>query len=134
MNQQQWHSLAETASSLLDRHESAGQPEPAGTPGAVHCPVSMDEVKINEDARPTKSCKASYASPTSLSVESYFYSLQTSCVASARHHVSLYHITQPETSTSQEAPTLAKQLVSGCGEPPSHSPLQDGTDILCSKW
>jgi hypothetical protein len=22
----------------------------------------------------------------------------------------------------------------GCGEPPSHSPLQDGADILCSKW
>jgi hypothetical protein len=21
-----------------------------------------------------------------------------------------------------------------CGEPPSHSPLQDGADILCSKW
>jgi hypothetical protein len=21
-----------------------------------------------------------------------------------------------------------------CGKPPSHSPLQDGADILCSKW
>jgi hypothetical protein len=23
---------------------------------------------------------------------------------------------------------------SDCGEPPSHLPLQDGADILCSKW
>jgi hypothetical protein len=27
-----------------------------------------------------------------------------------------------------------KKLERECGEPPSHSPLQDGADILCSKW
>jgi hypothetical protein len=27
-----------------------------------------------------------------------------------------------------------KLSMTDCGEPPSHSPLQDGADILCSKW
>jgi hypothetical protein len=31
--------------------------------------------------------------------------------------------------------TLTKEVKDlYCGEPPSHSPLQDGADILCSKW
>jgi hypothetical protein len=29
---------------------------------------------------------------------------------------------------------LEISLVVPCGEPPSHSPLKDGADILCSKW
>jgi hypothetical protein len=28
----------------------------------------------------------------------------------------------------------AKWVMPWCGEPPSHSPLQDGADILCFKW
>ena len=62
------------------------------------------KAKINEGTGPTKHCKASYASTPSLSMESYLYSPNITCppmgLASAKHHVSLYHMTYPEVSTS----------------------------------
>ena len=58
-------------------------PGPAGLSGDVLCCASLNEVKIikDEDVRAMKRCKASYVSPSSLSIEFYYlYSLQTSCV------------------------------------------------------
>ena len=52
----------------------------AGMPGEVLCHASLTKVKISEDMRPKKHCKARYASPPSLTVESYLYSLQISSV------------------------------------------------------
>ena len=52
-------------------------PGPTRTP-EVLCHVSLNEEKIREDAM--NCCKASYASTSSLSVESYLYSLQRSHV------------------------------------------------------
>ena len=48
--------------------------------GEVLCHASINEVKISEDARPTKHCQASYARAPSLPIESYFWSLHTSCI------------------------------------------------------
>lgn len=43
--------------------------------------VPLNEVKVSEveDSRPVKPCKASYASPQSLSTGSYLYPVQTAC-------------------------------------------------------
>jgi len=57
------------------------QPGPAGMPGLLCCPLSRMWRSV-EDPRSMKSCKASCASPLSLSVEPYLYSLQTSHVLS----------------------------------------------------
>ena len=55
-------------------------PELARTPGDILCSASLSEVKICEDMRTRKFCKASYAGVLSLSIESYLYFLQTSHV------------------------------------------------------
>jgi hypothetical protein len=47
----------------------------ARTPGEVLCCASLKKVKISEDVRPMKRCRASYANKLSLSIESYLYSL-----------------------------------------------------------
>ena len=67
---------------------------------------SLNSVKISEDSRPMKCCRADYASALSLSVEFHSYSIQLSHVfwmvlASPKHHVSLYHMTKTETFISQ---------------------------------
>jgi hypothetical protein len=42
--------------------------------------LPLKELKISKDVKPKKHCKATYASTPSLSIESYLYSFQTSCV------------------------------------------------------
>ena len=51
-------------------------PGPARMPGEVLCHASLNKVTSSKDERPTKCCKASYASP--VIAESYLCSLQTS--------------------------------------------------------
>lgn len=96
-NQQCWYNPVETASLPL-----WGSPKPAGMPGDVPCRASLNEVKIREDSRPMKCCKASYASTPPLSID-FYLSLQhlvsSHRSASAKHHVSLYPVTQPDTFT-----------------------------------
>ena len=80
-NQQQWYDIQQKPPGLqqicLSQQE---RPEPAGTPEEVFCHASLNEVKISKDLIPLKSWKSSYAGTLSLSIESYLYSLQTSCV------------------------------------------------------
>jgi hypothetical protein len=56
MNQQWWHDLAETA---------RPPPKPAGAikPGEVLCHVSLNDVKIIEDARPRSTPKLTMQAP-----------------------------------------------------------------------
>jgi hypothetical protein len=113
----------------MNHHIHQKQPGPAGMPGKVLCHDFLNKVKINEDqdSRPTKYCKASYASPLSQFLKSFLSSLQTSRVlswvlpsggiASAKHHITLYQLKYPETSTSLYQ--LAR--VHGSGKkPPEH--------------
>jgi hypothetical protein len=44
--------------------------------------------------------------------------------------LSVQFVAQPQSDMCGEMP----KFLAKCGEPPSHSPLQDGADILCSKW
>ena len=69
-NQHWQYDPAETARPPPNQHESMRATRSA----------TLNKVKIIEDVRPPKSCTASYASPLSLSVESYLYSFQTSHV------------------------------------------------------
>ena len=83
----------------------------------VLCCASFSEGKISKHFRPTKHCKASYASAQSLSVESSLYSLQMSPVfpcefAVAKHHVSLHHMTVPEAYTSKYDKKVGKRVIS----------------------
>ena len=59
-----WHDPAETARPPLNQQESAGDT------GEVLCGASLNRVKISEDEdlRPTEHCRASYASPPSLTL------------------------------------------------------------------
>lgn len=71
------------------------------------CCVSLDKMKISEDVRPRKHHTVSYRSSLSLSVESYLYYLQNiichlTDLTSAKHHISLCHMTRSETPTSAE--------------------------------
>jgi len=67
-DQQWWYSPVETARPQLNQHESGGRaPEPAGTPGEILCCASLSEVKINEDSRPMKLCRAINAPQAELS-------------------------------------------------------------------
>ncbi|XP_011244660.1 pleckstrin homology domain-containing family H member 2 isoform X6 [Mus musculus] len=91
MNQQRWPNPAETARPLPNPQKSAGErPEPTRTPGEVLCRASLNEVKIREDSRPMKCCKASYASTPPLSID-FYLSLQhlvsSHRSASAKHHM-----------------------------------------------
>ena len=90
MSQQQWHNPAETVRLLPNLPSQWEGPEPAGMPGEVLCRGALNEVKISEDLRPTKCCKASYAGVLSLSLEPYLYSLQTT-------HVLLWVLPQQNT-------------------------------------
>ena len=93
------------------------QTGPNGMPGEVLCCVFLNEVKISEDedVKPTKHCKASYASTPSLFIGSYLHSLQTShvlqwilpqpntrwvCLSKTPRESD--HMTYPETSTSTQ--------------------------------
>lgn len=81
---------------------------PARMSGEVLCYASLNEVKIseNEDTRPMEHCKASYASKHSVTVcwvlfmHSPNIASPPTDLASAKCHMSLYHLTYPETSTS----------------------------------
>lgn len=73
------------------------RPEPARTLGVLCC-ASLKDVKISKDEEARKSCTAGYASALSLLL-SLIFSPSITCppvgLASARHHVSLYHSHDP---------------------------------------
>ena len=82
MNQQWQHNPAETARFHWIGTRQWAWPGPARMPREALCCASLNKVKISEGARPMKHCMATYTSALSLSVGSYLYSLQTSCVLS----------------------------------------------------
>ena len=91
------------ASGEMAQVSMSDQGQPGKIPGEVLCCASLSEVKISEDEglRPMKRCKASNARAPSPSVD---LSPDIMCppmvLASAKHHMSLHHMTYPETSTS----------------------------------
>ena len=73
MNQEGWHDTAETVRSPLIQQESAGGTRASrDARTSLSCLSQQSEDQPKEDTRPMKHCKAGYASPPSLSLESYY--------------------------------------------------------------
>jgi hypothetical protein len=81
MNQQCWHNLVEMARSQQIQHESAGGIRINRDTRKSSLPCLSQRNEDQRQCETMKCCNASYVSkPLSLSIWSYLYSLQTSCV------------------------------------------------------
>jgi hypothetical protein len=67
-------------------------------PGVLYH-ASLNKMKSSKDMRPTKHCTTSYLSKHPELSPNIIYPLTG--LASAKHHPSLHHMTQPEVSISQ---------------------------------
>ena len=97
------NSQASTESAWVRRND---QKEPGCRSQAgwvVHCSASHNKVKIREDQRPAKCCKASYASgPSLLSpiyiLSNHLVSSHESCLSKAPHESASYGISKKRSS------------------------------------
>lgn len=80
MNQQWWHSLAETARPQLNQHESAGETR-TNKDARRSSLLRLSQLSEDQQRRETKDVlQSQLCKPLSLSIESYLYSIQTSRV------------------------------------------------------
>lgn len=113
-NQQQWHDPAETARPWPNQHESEGATTTSQDPGEVFCCASPNKAKISKykmwDQHGVAKLAVQACSHCLLSsiytFSKHLMSSHGSCLSKtqcesvlAKHHVSLYHMTYPKTST-----------------------------------